>query len=515
MNSPSTQWAWIGDERPVQTQLNVERFDSERPGHPASDAAVVIALRLRLEGLPQEALRVLSTVKDDLDALLLGGQILFEMEQFEEAAERYAELSRRDADHPFASFNHGICLARHGNWKAAAESLQRAVVLNPDMPKAWFALGVCLLNQGLSTEAKSCFSRSTKIAPDYAPALFGLAAALQVQGKHSEALAIYERMLETQTDGKELLSNALAAAMDAGDTSMAATFATRLLRVHTQSPAALFALFSLAADRGDFRDAANWCTQLAEAKPESFDDHFNLGVCYQRLGRYNDGVGAFENALELKSDETEALEGLAQCLSELSDARAKDVWRRLLELVPEQHDYWFRLGLLHFDSGELKDAANAFETCVRLTPDSLDAWLNLATTRCSSGETDRALEAYKTALSLDSGCIAARRGLAALAIDAGDADSASGYREGLASEDWDIGYNLARLRQSQGDLAAAATLYREVLDANPDFAEALLNLGNVLFSQGDVEESKKCWASALAKRPELSIQFLSSAAAMQ
>lgn len=509
MNGSSEQWAWIVDECPVQTQLSVEPFDSQIAGHAAGDPAVVIALRLRLQGMPQEALDVLSTVNQDADALLLKGQILFEMERFEEATASYGELAKQQPDHPFAAFNRGICLARLADWKMATESLQRAVELDPDLSKAWYALGACLLNQGLTSDARACFSRSLMITSAYAPALFGLATTLHLEGKYSEALSIYERMLEMQPKREELLSNALAAAIELQDSTKITAFATRLHDVHPESSSALAALFSVAADKGNFDEAADWCTQLAHADTQSFDDHYNLAICYQRVGRYENAVSTFERALQLRSDDVEALEGVAQCLSELSDhTRTKKAWRRLLELAPERDDCWFRLGLLSYHSGELAEAVDAFEQCVRLKPDSLDAWVSLATTHWSNGDKNRAADAFDRALKLDPTSTLARRGMAALAIDSGDAGSAGQYLQGLSSRNWDLFYNLAVLQQSRGSLSAAAALYRQVVGIRPDFAEAWLNLGNVLFALGDVREGEGCWRSALEKRPGLAAQFL-------
>jgi tetratricopeptide (TPR) repeat protein len=169
-----------------------------------------------------------------------------------------------------------------------------------------------------------------------------------------------------------------------------------------------------------------------------------------------------------------------------------------------------RLGFLHYDSGELVEAAQAFEMCGQVKPDSIDAWLNLAMTYWSAGERDKAKEAFKRALALDSDSALARRGLAGLAIEAGDAGEAAQYSGGLLPESWDVVYNLAVLQQANGSLGEAAGLYREVVGVKPEFAEAWLNLGNVLFSLGDLKESKECWKSALERQPQLSKQFLFS-----
>ena len=64
------------------------------------------------------------------------------------------------------------------------------------------------------------------------------------------------------------------------------------------------------------------------------------------------------------------------------------------------------------------------------------------------------------------------------------------------------------LYHSQGNLEKAATLYREVLNSQTNFAEARLNLGNILFALGDIEQSKESWRIALQERPDLASNFL-------
>jgi tetratricopeptide (TPR) repeat protein len=509
VNYSTGEGAWILEGNPVHAHLDAEQFQPRSAARPATDPAVVVALRLHLHGASQEALQELALADSNPDALLLQGQILFEQGRLEEAAESYAKLARKHPDDRFASFDHGICMARMGKWRLATESLQRAVLLDPDLPKAWFALGICELNDRRPVDARACFNRCLKLLPDYAPAWLGLAAACQMEENHDEALAIYERLLEKQPTSRELLSNALAAAMEVEAGPKASAFAARLLEVEPDSRAAALAMFSLAADKRDFETAATWCSKLAKAKLASFEDWFNLGICYQRLGHFDQAIEAFENALKIQPEELDAQEGLAQSLSDLTyTQRAKDAWQRFVELAPEREDGWFKLGLQHFDLEDHAEACKAFERCVQLKPDWRDAWLNLGNIRWKTGAFPEAAGAYEELLKLDPNSDPARRALAALAIDSGDADGADRYREGLSMTHWDVSYNLAVLRQTQGRLDSAATLYREVVGIQPDFAEAWLNLGNVLFALGDREQGKACWKSALEKRPELAGEFL-------
>ncbi len=51
--------------------------------------------------------------------------------------------------------------------------------------------------------------------------------------------------------------------------------------------------------------------------------------------------------------------------------------------------------------------------------------------------------------------------------------------------------------------AVARQLTREALAERPSFAEALLNLGHALKSQGQPDEARLCWHQALEAKPEL------------
>jgi tetratricopeptide (TPR) repeat protein len=75
----------------------------------AASPAVLIALRLHLQGASEEALKELEQSEDESpDALLIRGQILFELKQFEEAAASFKRLADEMPKDPIAAFNQGL-----------------------------------------------------------------------------------------------------------------------------------------------------------------------------------------------------------------------------------------------------------------------------------------------------------------------------------------------------------------------------------------------------------------------
>ena len=59
---------------------------------------------------------------------------------------------------------------------------------------------------------------------------------------------------------------------------------------------------------------------------------------------------------------------------------------------------------------------------------------------------------------------------------------------------------------------SAIRLYREAISQRPNFAEALLNLGHALKSQGQADEARTCWKQALDVKPELAQGYFEQAA---
>jgi tetratricopeptide (TPR) repeat protein len=60
-------------------------------------------------------------------------------------------------------------------------------------------------------------------------------------------------------------------------------------------------------------------------------------------------------------------------------------------------------------------------------------------------------------------------------------------------------------------LEDAVRLHREALNEQPNFAEALLNLGHALKLQGEENEARSCWRKALEAKPELAKGYFDGA----
>ena len=68
-------------------------------------------------------------------------------------------------------------------------------------------------------------------------------------------------------------------------------------------------------------------------------------------------------------------------------------------------------------------------------------------------------------------------------------------------------YNAGLICQKRGETNDAVMFYQQALSEDPQFAEALLNLGHALMALGQEEEARSYWRKAIREKPELAQMY--------
>ena len=71
------------------------------------------------------------------------------------------------------------------------------------------------------------------------------------------------------------------------------------------------------------------------------------------------------------------------------------------------------------------------------------------------------------------------------------------------------------VRWKRGQTQDAVGFYQLALQSDPQFAEALLNLGHALMSMGQEEEARSHWRRAIREKPELAQTYFEPATTRQ
>jgi tetratricopeptide (TPR) repeat protein len=156
--------------------------------------------------------------------------------------------------------------------------------------------------------------------------------------------------------------------------------------------------------------------------------------------------------------------------------------------------------------GDYALSAEAFQACLAKRPEWPEAHLNAGIAYARSGNPDSARRAFDEVRMLRPDSTDAVRGLAALALEQQDFEEAYNLHRKLiemGERSPELYYNAGLLCQKRGDHGDAVLYYQQAVTEDPQFAEALLNMGHAQMAMGMEEEARSSWRKAIREKPEL------------
>ncbi len=190
---------------------------------------------------------------------------------------------------------------------------------------------------------------------------------------------------------------------------------------------------------------------------------------------------------------------------------AEKIYRRALELQPDQPDALHLLGVLAIQAGRHQVATELIGRAVRLNEANPGYHANLALALQHQGRLDEALANFDRALALKPDYAEAvhHRGRVLQQLGRFD-DALDSYQRAVAlsprlAEAW---LNRGNACATLGRQEEALTAYQRALDVDPDLAGAWVGRGNVLCGLERHDEALGCYATALARDPTLASAWL-------
>jgi len=215
----------------------------------------------------------------------------------------------------------------------------------------------------------------------------------------------------------------------------------------------------------------------------------------------------YRTALERRPDDWVLHHRLALLLEASGDVvGAEQHWRRVVELVPQYADAWFKLGdLAARDSQSLKAQA-FYRQVLRLRPDSFEAMNGIGLVLMGQGQLEQAARFFARALRtnpkfaqahINWGLLSSRQGMTA--------GAEAHYREALRCDSDSAGahINLANLLAAQRKFPDAVDHYVAAMRLQPNDATVHLGLGNSLAALGRSSEALDQYGEAVRLNPSL------------
>ena len=259
--------------------------------------------------------------------------------------------------------------------------------------------------------------------------------------------------------------------------------------------------------------ALDFVVRAVELQPGNSVHHSNMARALRALGRRDEAIASYRQALQLKSDSLDVHNQLGVLLGECGDLTGAEAHYRLvlrhpagldLGAVRAQVDARFHLANLLVRRKQFDDAISEFRQVLRHRPDFAEAHCNLGVLLFDLSAFEECERCYREALRLNPTFAEAHTNLGGLLIKLGRLDEAEVHlREAcrLTSDSPGALNNLGDLLRLQGRLEEAEACCREALRLEPDYVPAQLTLGNALRESGRFHEAEPCYRTALDHDP--------------
>jgi predicted TPR repeat methyltransferase len=150
---------------------------------------------------------------------------------------------------------------------------------------------------------------------------------------------------------------------------------------------------------------------------------------------------------------------------------AQQVYRRVLETVPDHPRALHYAGVLAHQQGRNDEALALIERSLALAPDQADWYSNLGIVLQSDGRLERAIDSYRCAIGIDPSHANAHN-------------------------------NLGVLLRATGRAVEAEAEYRAAIRLNPEHIDAYTNLGILLNGLKRTEEAAACYCRVITLKPK-------------
>jgi protein O-GlcNAc transferase len=187
-------------------------------------------------------------------------------------------------------------------------------------------------------------------------------------------------------------------------------------------------LFQIALQKhqsGQWNEAEFLYKQILEIQSESVDEQDetkkeyqalvinNLGIVFEQQGKLKAALEAYQQALSMKPDYTEAHYNLGTFfLQQGKFDVAVECYQQLLKIQPDHVHAHHQLGHAFKLQRKLDIAVKYYRQTISLNPNYVDAYNNLGNALYDQGNLEAAVESYQQALRLNPDCAPAKFGIA-------------------------------------------------------------------------------------------------------
>jgi tetratricopeptide (TPR) repeat protein len=192
----------------------------------------------------------------------------------------------------------GNVYLKQGKPDAAAQTLNKALGVNPDIPEAQNLLGLALAQKQDWAGAERAFRAAISIQPDLAAAHQNLANLLAKSGDYAQARYHFEKAIAGEPNNAETRDRYGLLLAIAGAYDKALVELREAVRLNPNLAQAHADLADVLSAQGHIDSAADEYRRAIELNPQAYGAHLSLGQILARSGKLDEARAHFARAIE-------------------------------------------------------------------------------------------------------------------------------------------------------------------------------------------------------------------------
>ncbi|NWF75473.1 MAG: tetratricopeptide repeat protein, partial [Nitrospirae bacterium] len=272
--------------------------------------------------------KAIETCKDNLEILLLLGEIAYRKEDYQSAEEILRQTISYNPDSAELYNNLGLILDRRGKFEEAIQSFKKAIEIDPEIADVHYNLGNVFKVKGELDDAITQYQIAIQQKPDLVDAYNNLGIVLQEKKNYDESIIYYQKAIQLDQH-----------------------FAMAYFNLGTV----------LQLQQKIDESILNYKKAL-ELNPEIVNAYFNLGNAYYEKGLLDEAFSNYQEVLRRDPNFTDALVNCGIILHEKQSIQeAISVYKKVLKLKPDDPETHWNLSNSLLLSGDYENGWREYE----------------------------------------------------------------------------------------------------------------------------------------------------------
>lgn len=205
--------------------------------------------------------------------------------------------------------------------------------------------------------------------------------------------------------------------------------------------------------------------------PDSRVTYINLGNVYKEMGRTEEAIMLYKQAIEIEPD-AEAYYNLGNIFKEMHNTEeAISLYKKAIENNPRLVYAYNNLAVLYNTIGRYEEAISLFNQAIKINPDYIESYFNLGIAYMAIKKNEEAVNTFKKIIEINP-------------------NSQKVYDK------------LELIYYESGNYMELIKMYRDIIQNNPKHAQAYNNLGNIYKEMNKLDESILFYKTAIEINPQ-------------